>query len=47
MKIKEVCDDLEIKLSELDKITKKKTSKIQSICKQFFENYENEVKHMK
>lgn len=46
-KVKEICDSLEQRLGDLDKVTKKKTAKIQSICKSFFDNYEQEVKHMK
>ena len=40
MKVKEVCDSLESRLSELSSTTKKKTAKISSICKSFFDNYE-------
>lgn len=45
--MKHTCSGLESKLSELAKTTKRKTEKIQEVCKQFFDNYEGEVKHMK
>jgi hypothetical protein len=45
--VKETCSKLETKLGDLEKKSKRKTNKIQTVCKNFFDRFEDEVKGMK
>lgn len=46
-RVQETCNKLDVKLLELEKKSKRKTNMIQTVCKNFFDKFEEDVKGMK